>query len=85
MLIKAAVEGQSIESTCADLGLAVDRNTIGLHMKQAFEAVELRRHELEMNNGLVAGVPPEMPQRGCAMALDCHDEPFYGHTPELRS
>ena len=85
VLIKAAVEGQTIESTCADLELAVDSNTIRAHLNQAFEVVALRRDELEMNNGLVAGVPPEMPQRGCAMALDCHDEPFYGHTPELRS
>jgi|GEM_PF-2537851 len=73
VLIKAAVEGQTIESTCADLELAVDSNTIRAHLNQAFEVVALRRDELEMNNGLVAGVPPEMPQQGCAMALDCHD------------
>src|SRR5258708_2381743 len=39
----------------------------------------------EMNAALVGCVPLEMPRRGREMALDFHDEPFYGQTPELRS
>lgn len=85
VLVKAAVEGQTIESTCADLALAVESNTIRAHLNALLDASALRQQEVDMNNGLVAGVPLEMPKRGCAMALDCHDEPFYGQTAELRS
>lgn len=85
VLVKAAVEGQTIESICADLNLKVASNTIRAHLNEALEACELRQQEVAMNNGLMAGVPSELPKRGCAMAIDYHDEPFYGHLPELRS
>jgi putative transposase len=38
-----------------------------------------------MNAGLAACIPEQLPRRGCEMALDFHDEPFYGKTPELRA
>ena len=85
VLVKAAVEGQTIESICADLNLKVASNTIRAHLNEALEACELRQQEVAMNNGLMAGVPSELPKRGCAMAIDYHDEPFYGHLAELRS
>src|SRR3954452_13251357 len=38
-----------------------------------------------MNRALVGCVPAQLPRRGREMALDYHDEPFYGQTGELRS
>ena len=46
---------------------------------------DLRRHECEMNAGLAKCLPAELPRHGREMALDYHDEPFYGKSPELRS
>jgi putative transposase len=51
----------------------------------ALEVTELRQQEVEMNAALVSAIPPEMPRGGLEVAIDLHDEPFYGHTPELRS
>lgn len=85
VLIKAAVDGMSVESICGDLQGTTGSNTIREHLNRVLDVCELRRHECEMNAALVACVPLELPRRGREMAIDYHDEPFYGKTPELRS
>jgi Transposase DDE domain len=85
VLVKAAVEGQTIESACEDLELEVSSNTVREHLNALLDVYDLRRHECEMNAGLVSCIPEQLPRRGCEMALDFHDEPFYGKTLELRS
>jgi hypothetical protein len=85
VLMKAAVEGMSVESICADLQGVTGSNTIREHLNRVLDVCDLRRHECEMNEALVACVPTELPRRGREMAIDYHDEPFYGKTPELRS
>jgi putative transposase len=84
ILLKAAVENASIETVCADLEGVADSNTIREQLNRALDAQDLRGHECEMNQALSANIPPEMPRRGLEMAMDYHDEPFYGKTPELR-
>jgi hypothetical protein len=84
VLVKAALEGQTVESIGDDLDLAVRSNTIREQLNQALEVCDLRAHEGELNSGLAACIPAELPRRGREMALDWHDEPFYGKTPELR-
>jgi len=85
VLLKAAVEGMSVESICADLEVTAGSNAIREQLNQVLDVCDLRRQECEMNAALVSCVPLEMPRRGREMALDFHDEPFYGQTPELRS
>jgi putative transposase len=46
---------------------------------------ELRQQEAEMNAALSAAMPAGMPRGGLEVAIDTHDEPFYGKTPELRA
>lgn len=84
VLMKAAVEGISIESACADMQEVASSNRIREQLNAVLDVSELRRHECEMNSGLAACIPDELPRIGRAMALDWHDEPFYGKTPELR-
>ena len=84
VLVKAALEGQTIESVCEDAALAMDSNAIREQLNQALDVSDLRVHEVEMNAALAACIPVELPRRGLEMALDWHDEPFYGKTPELR-
>jgi hypothetical protein len=85
VLVKAAIEGQTIESVCNDLALEVGSNTVREHLNALLDVSDLRRHECEMNAGLADNIPEQLPRRGREMALDMHDEPFYGKTPELRT
>ena len=85
VLGKAAIEGQTIESVCADLELEVGSNTIREQLNRALDASDLRAHEAELNSGIAECLPAELPHRGREMALDWHDEPFWGKTPELRT
>jgi hypothetical protein len=85
VLVKAAIEGQTIESVCRDLELEVGSNTIRERLNGLLEVSDLRRHECEMNSALAGNIPEQMPRTGREMALDYHDEPFYGQTPELRT
>ena len=85
VLMKAALEGMSVESMCADLLVATESNTVRAYLYAMLDVCELRRHECEMNASLAACVPSELPRQGREMALDYHDEPFYGKSPELRS
>jgi hypothetical protein len=84
VLVKAALEGQTIESIGDALDLAVGSNAIQEQLNQALEGGDLRVHERELNCGLAACLPAELPRRRREMALDWHDEPFYGKTPALR-
>ncbi len=85
VLVKAAIEGQTIESVCEDLVLAVGSNTVREHLNALLDVYDLRQQECEMNAGLADCIPKQLPQQGREMALDFHDEPFYGKTLELRT
>jgi hypothetical protein len=74
-----------VESICADLQAVTGSNTIREHLNAVLDVCDLRRHECEMNAGLATCIPRELPRCGREMAIDYHDEPFYGKTPELRS
>jgi len=85
VLVKAAIERQTIESVCDDLALEVSSNTVRERLNALLDVYDLREHECEMNAGLVGNIPEQLPRRGREMALDLHDEPFYGQTLELRT
>lgn len=85
VLVSAAIQGQTIESICEDLKLSFSSNTVREQLNGALDVCDLRRHECEMNAGLVDGIPAQMPRSGREMALDYHDEPFYGKNLELRT
>jgi hypothetical protein len=85
VLLKAAHDGQSVESGCADLSHVAGSNALREQLNRVLDVCDLRRHEVEMNAGLAACFPADLPRQGREMALDVHDEPFYGQTPELRT
>jgi putative transposase len=78
VLIKAAVEKRSIDAVCKDLSEVVDGNTLREALNRALTVDDLRQHEAEFNAALAACIPVEMPRRGLEMAVDFHDEPYYG-------
>ncbi|MBN1311278.1 MAG: transposase [Anaerolineae bacterium] len=85
VLLKAAIERQSVEAVCADLEDIVDSNTLREALNEALMVEELRRHEAGFNEALADCVPSEMTRCGLGMAIDLHDEPFYGRSEELRA
>jgi putative transposase len=44
---------------------------------------DLHRLEQQVNQALVAGLPRRIWKPKLEVAIDLHDEPFYGHSPEL--
>jgi putative transposase len=85
VLMKAAIEGQAIESICEDLRLDISSNTVRERLNRLLDVCDLRTHEAQVNAGLVDCIPAQLPRVGLEMAIDLHDEPFYGKTPELRT
>lgn len=83
LLLKAAAEGSSLEAVCADSCGVVDSNTLREQLNAALDECALRQQEAEMNAALAAAIPVGMPRGGLEVALDTHDEPFYGKTPKL--
>jgi putative transposase len=84
VLLKAAVERRSIEAVCADLTDVVDSNTVREAINRVLRVEDLRQHETEFNAALSECIPAAMPKRGLEMAIDFHDEPFYGKTEPLQ-
>jgi putative transposase len=85
LLLKTVAEGSSLEAVCADSCGVVDSNTLREHLNRALRVSELRQQEEEINSALQATLPVGIPRGGLEVAIDTHDEPFYGKTPELLS
>jgi len=83
VLIKAAVTQQTIECVCNDLDETVDGETIRGYLNEQIRVDDLQELERRVNQALVAGLPRRLWKIKLQIAIDLHDEPFYGHTPEL--
>ena len=84
VLIKASAECSSVEATCADLEAVADSNTIREYLNQAIEMRQLRETEKQINAALASCQPQAMRRTGIEIAIDFHDEPFYGKAEETR-
>jgi Transposase DDE domain len=85
VLIKAAIEKRSIDAVCDDLSDVVDGNTLREALNRSLTVADLRQHETEFNAALSECIPVEMPRLGLEMAIDFHDEPFYGKTEAVQA
>jgi hypothetical protein len=85
VLMKAAIEKRSIEAVCADLEAVVDSNTLREALNRELTATDLRQHEAQFNEALADCIPAAMARGGLEMAVDFHDEPFYGKSATLRA
>jgi len=83
VLVKAAVTGQTIETVCNNLDEMVDGETIRGYLNEQVRAADLYSLEQQVNQALVAGLPRRVRKTKLEIAIDLHDEPFYGHSPEL--
>lgn len=83
VVLKASAERVSIEATCSDLEGVADSNTLRGYLNDAFDIQQLEEQQAEMNEALSENIPKDMKRKEIEIAIDFHDEPFYGKTPEL--
>src|SRR5258708_33183971 len=60
VLMKAAMDGQSVESVCADLTEVAGSNALREQLNAELDGYDLRRREVDMNAWLGARVPPDL-------------------------
>jgi putative transposase len=85
VLLKASAECSSLEATCADLEQVADSNTVREYVNQALPIQSLRSQEEQANQALANCIPVSMLRKGIEIAIDFHDEPFYGKQENLRA
>jgi putative transposase len=83
VLIKAAATQQTIECVCSDLDGVVTGETIRGYLNEQIRVDDLLDLEQHVNQVLVAKLPRHLWKTKLQIAIDLHDEPFYGHSPEL--
>jgi putative transposase len=83
VLIKAAATQQTIECVCNDLDGMVSGETIRGYLNEQIKVDDLYDLEQRVNQALVAELPRRLWKTKVQVAIDLHDEPFYGHSAEL--
>lgn len=83
VVLKASAEGSSVEAACQDLVGVASSNTVREHLNAALDVAQLREQEAQANAALAASIPRSMKRHGLELAIDFHDEPFYGRRPDL--
>jgi len=78
VLIKASAENSSLEAASADLEESADSNTIREYLNEALPIKELREQERQVNEALASCTPEDVVRTAIEIAIDFHDEPFYG-------
>lgn len=84
VLIKASAENSSLEAVCADLEETADSNTIREYLNAALPIQELREQEKQVNATLACCTPEDLVRTDIEIAIDFHDEPFYGKQESIR-
>jgi hypothetical protein len=85
VLIKASAECSSLEAVCADLEQVADSNTLREYINQALPVKKLREQEEQVNRALAHCMPSTMLRKGIEVAIDFHDEPYYGKQESTRA
>lgn len=85
VLLKAAAEETSIEAACQDLGNVVDGNTIRSVLNDQLDIKDVRTHEQQLNESFAFYLPRQIRTKKVEVAIDFHEEPFYGKNEDLRA
>jgi hypothetical protein len=79
ILLAAAARGSTIEATCAELLGAPAANTVRGHLNEQLTPQGIPDLEQHWNQLLSALVPDWLRERPQELAVDFHDQPYYGH------
>jgi hypothetical protein len=84
VLLKASAENSSLEAASADLEQVADSNTMREYLNAALDIQGLHEQEQAMSAALAESLPAAIQRTKVEMAIDFHDEPFYGQNPSCR-
>jgi hypothetical protein len=82
VLLGVAVNQRTVESVCADLTGTPDPETIRRYLNEQLVVDDLAQLEQGLNAALTAQIPSQVKRRGCELAIDFHDRPDPGKTPQ---
>ena len=82
VLLGVAANRGTIESVCADLVGTPDPQTIRGYLKEQLCVEELPDLERRLNAALAAELPRRVRRQAREVAIDFHDRPYYGKTPQ---
>jgi len=85
VLLHAAATGTSVEAACDTLLDAADANTVRGYLNEQFEIEDLLALEHRFNQALGSDLPRKVRRAPLNIAIDTHDQPFYGKSAELRA
>ena len=83
MVVKASVTGSAIEGTCNALIDAPTGMTVRSYLNDELSVTELQEIECELQSLLKVDLPKRLWKKPLDLAMDLHDEPFYGKDPIL--
>jgi len=83
MVVKASVTGAAIEGTCNALEDAPTGMTVRSYLNDELSVTGLQEIECEMQTMLKIDLPKRLWKWPLDLAMDLHDEPFYGKDPTL--
>jgi hypothetical protein len=83
VLVKASVEGETIESVCNDLEAVPTGHTVRNYLNEQLRPEDLATIEERVNGALTADLPKRLWRSRLDLAADLHDEPFYGKSEKL--
>ncbi len=78
LLSGAAARQTTIEAVCADLTTAPAANTVRSHLTAPLASLAIPDLEQHGNAALAARAPAWLQERPQEVAVDVHDEPYYG-------
>ena len=79
IVLGAAARHTTIEAVCADLLAAPHANTVRGYLTAQLPPQIIPDLEPQWNAALATAIPDWLYQRPQAVAVDFHDEPYYGH------
>jgi putative transposase len=83
LLLAAAARRSTIEAVCADLPGAPDSNTVRGYLTEQLPLAGIGELEQQWNSLLGSLIPDWLRERPQEIAVDFHDEPYYGReTPD---
>lgn len=84
MVVKASVTRKAIEGTCNSFENAPSGATVRAYLNGELSVTELPEIEAQLQVQLRANLPRRLWKSRLDLAMDFHDEPFYGEDPTLR-
>jgi len=82
ILLTAAARQCTIESVCAELRSGPGSETVRQYLNEQLTPEQLPDLEHDLNEALVAQVPKRLWRQTQDIAIDLHDRPYYGKTPQ---